>query len=317
MTKLKTRLLFIPLIIMIVSIFFIIYSAKVNGTAVVKNDFDDKAISLASQMTEKDSIKFKMLNASSFYDAAKGSFDQVVVSDGKEYISNISYNLNYKDSLAYVVSTSNTSKDIVETIVDKEIYQEYTTKENDKNTKWTGINGNYNTKNSTENETIQMKLNRIDKSGEEIKVQLVGDYLPTPAFNSTYPQQLAVLCLDDSNEWNIIGTQKFLDRDVYVINGTISSDISGAKSFGKFEIYVDKETGIVLQYIVCDSKGNILEKLITNDIAIISKGSATNDANILGSSELKSLMDKKQSENYVEQNPEKNPKAVDIINSEK
>lgn len=59
----------------------------------------------------------------------------------------------------------------------------------------------------------------------------------------------------------------FLDRDVYKLEGVISSALSNMNQ-GKFSLIMDKETGIILQFLSFDDNGNIKYKLECTNIEI-------------------------------------------------
>lgn len=60
-------------------------------------------------------------------------------------------------------------------------------------------------------------------------------------------------------DWNYTDST-FLGRDVYKLNGVIDPNLSSNMQ-GKFSLFMDKETGIILQFLLLDDNGKIKEKL--------------------------------------------------------
>ncbi|MGL4731119.1 MAG: hypothetical protein ACRCW0_06010 [Clostridium sp.] len=59
----------------------------------------------------------------------------------------------------------------------------------------------------------------------------------------------------------------FLDRSIYKIDGVTDSALSTTND-GKFSLIMDKETGIILQYLCFDDTGNVKDKLECTSIEI-------------------------------------------------
>lgn len=321
--KSRSLIVTFSIAILIAGFFVVAINVGLNNVALPKDSLvhaeEKNTISLLepiNQTSKKDSIKIKMLNSTKFYDAVKGSFKLTLISNETEFTDYIDYNLNYIDTLSYVTVKDSSNTYLDEIIIDEGIYEEYTTYKNDENTKWTGLNIINEKTNSSKTEYVYIDENLVLNNGD------FGNNLLTPATNSIHPEQLAILCLNSKNEWDIIETQKMLGREVYLLEGTISSDILSAKKdmLNKFEIYVDKETGIVLEYSIYDINGNLNSQLTTSEISIVSKNSSKEDrkaADIVNNAEIKAILEEKRTGDYKEQNLEKNPELEEISPSKK
>ena len=87
---------------------------------------------------------------------------------------------------------------------------------------------------------------------------------------SIFPQTLVFGLLTNLNDWEVVATDTYLDRNVLVVEGAISDPIYSQKINSEtFKLVVDAETGIVLEFIGYDDLGNETESIKTTDISII------------------------------------------------
>ena len=87
---------------------------------------------------------------------------------------------------------------------------------------------------------------------------------------SIFPQTLAFGLLTNLNDWEVVSTDTYLDRNVLIVEGTISDPIYSQKINSEtFKLVVDAETGIVLEFVGYDDLGNETESIKTTDISII------------------------------------------------
>ena len=81
---------------------------------------------------------------------------------------------------------------------------------------------------------------------------------------SLFPQSLAVRYLADFEQWQIRETRACQNRTCAVVTGTIPATEQDAVS--QFEIFVDQETGILMQYEGYDSSHSIIDYIYTENM---------------------------------------------------
>lgn len=113
------------------------------------------------------------------------------------------------------------------------------------------------------------RIKRVEEDGENFYIYRND---PTNVFfansYSLFPQGLAFGYLADFELWNITGTTQYLNRDCVILEGTSNTEYGAKQGVSRFEMYVDIETGILLQYKGFDSNDNLYCYTITNEIGI-------------------------------------------------
>lgn len=86
---------------------------------------------------------------------------------------------------------------------------------------------------------------------------------------SIFPQTLAFGLLANYNDWDVVNTVTYLGREAIIVSGSISDKIYSQKINSEtFELVIDVETGIVLEFTGYDNSGNETETIKTTDISI-------------------------------------------------
>lgn len=99
---------------------------------------------------------------------------------------------------------------------------------------------------------------------------------------SLFPQTLTFGLLTNQEDWEIIGTDTYIDRDAITIQGVVSDPVYSAKiNSVTFTLTVDVETGIILEFVGYDADGNETESIKTTEISIIQDASV-NRNNLTG-----------------------------------
>jgi hypothetical protein len=87
---------------------------------------------------------------------------------------------------------------------------------------------------------------------------------------SIFPQTLAFGLLANFEDWEIVDTDTYLGRNVIIIQGEISDPVYSEKiNSSTYELFVDVETGIVLEFVGYDFSGNETESIKTTDISVL------------------------------------------------
>ncbi|MGE8057069.1 anti-sigma factor [Bacillus mycoides] len=229
---------------------------KINSS---KSTDDDTALSFEKKMKpnkdypEKEKVHLKLLDSIDYFKNVEGEFeefdklsntkskiDYVLDIENKKGMSSISENESMNQTVIFnegkKISFDNTSH----------TYREFKWEAKSKNKELTKLSPNQRFLNKTSNN------NRTD-----------GDFL---GYASKSLQSDLASLLIRYTDWNF-EESKFLDFDVYKLNGSIDKEISDSFS-GKFEMIIDKNTGILLDFKNYDEEGNIKHSITTNRINI-------------------------------------------------
>ena len=83
---------------------------------------------------------------------------------------------------------------------------------------------------------------------------------------SLLPQEMTFGFLTDFDLWDIDKVDTYAQRECYVISGVSSNDYGSKVGVQSFRMYVDCETGVLLNYIGYDEEENIHAYLATEEI---------------------------------------------------
>ncbi|MBQ5340267.1 MAG: hypothetical protein J6Z40_14035, partial [Oscillospiraceae bacterium] len=81
-----------------------------------------------------------------------------------------------------------------------------------------------------------------------------------------FPENLSLGCLYDFDSWKIAGTAELGGRTCTVVKGSLTGTYSKKLDAVTFEMYVDQETGILMQYKGYDANGRLGGFLITENL---------------------------------------------------
>lgn len=81
------------------------------------------------------------------------------------------------------------------------------------------------------------------------------------------PQEMSVGYLQNFDNWEITGTQEVQGRTCAVVTGTAAPEYGGRFGVETFEILVDQETGVWMQFEGYDAEGAVQSYVYTSDIA--------------------------------------------------
>lgn len=85
---------------------------------------------------------------------------------------------------------------------------------------------------------------------------------------SLFSQELAYGFLKDLSQWNITREINICEREALVIEGKISGDYSEKLNVYQFKLYIDKCTGIILQFEGYNNQDKLSQYIYTKDIRI-------------------------------------------------
>lgn len=99
-----------------------------------------------------------------------------------------------------------------------------------------------------------MQTNGADPSGAGA---IAGSFCPT---------EMTVGYLTNFDNWEIIGTKEYQSRNCTVVQGISEEDYGNKMGVSTFEIWVDTETGIWIQYEGYDTDGNVVSYIYTENL---------------------------------------------------
>lgn len=85
---------------------------------------------------------------------------------------------------------------------------------------------------------------------------------------SLMPQEMTFGYLTDYDHWTIDGEEQLLGTNCIKLSGFLTGSYSDKLGITDFEMWVQKETGILLKYFGYDQDGELVDSLITNDFIL-------------------------------------------------
>lgn len=219
---------------------------------------------LFEEMTKED-IAAKMLNTVDYFDTASGEFElHNVYYDDSESNEKVEYTLSLKEQVGeYVKQTSyfDEEKMGVTSKIDKTFYDgEKIWRTDDYRDEYRVNNHEVIGKQQPVNpsDVFQMELRKLYESPGVFRQSLPV----TLAHSSLFPYTKVAYYLRDENLWDIEEQNKeFLGHNTVVLYGQIPKTDKDKMKGTHFRFWVDKDTGILVQYEVYDENGEVMSYL--------------------------------------------------------
>lgn len=226
----------------------------------------------------QDEIKNKMVNSIDYFEYASGEFTYTSEAAGFDY--SVSYNVvnvpgEYKSKVTYYDNASQCGFDTVfdgQTLYDVDHKAEYYIESD-----IMAANAPYAPEEwSDEDKAYE---NRIEPApnGENVYYYREDPTYMSIAKASLFPQEVAFGYLQDNNMWAITGYEEYLGREVAVLEGDLNEYYQDKTQGSTFKMWVDTETGILLQKEVYNESGEVVEKLETTSFTLNDPSTATYD----------------------------------------
>ncbi|WP_042348661.1 hypothetical protein [Bacillus massiliigorillae] len=251
-----------------------------GGDFITKTDKPQKVEATQVTVSDKEDIQYKMMNAVDFYSSAEGSFT----------LKNDRRHANY--TVDYAVSLGANPTGTVKT-ADQGVPRSLENFSNDKTTTVF-----YKTRSVDVMDTIPIsqtvaKARTISKTPSDAASQILARYevlsdgelaaiyrkenlIMSRASESLFPQELAMNYLKDYKNWEIGETVKMNGLDAVTINGVFDAGFKEKyDGIDKFELYVAKDTGILLGYKLLEGT-DVIETLVTHNIVLNKPVTTTN-----------------------------------------
>ncbi len=228
-----------------------------SGKAVSAYTFNDvKRIS-----NVKSNIYNGMINSVDFYDAVEGSFTTSFIREGEDVTINFKVDIPQQVSME---SVKGRVEDLQNICIDETLYSYNAANDN-------YIECYYASQLDASERSVKLDYNVclphsqkiVFFDGEKaiydrVVTQADGErgYYYRPDITKTayasqciFPQSLGMALLNDMNNWDIVGVREFLGRNAVVIRGSVTdSDYAQKISSNSFEMTVDLETGVLLEF---------------------------------------------------------------------
>ncbi len=183
-----------------------------------------------------------IINSVDHFDYATGTL--LLRKDGEEY--NVSFKVNLLTGEAYEEVTDETGKIVQIEYSDGEtVYQVY----NQLNTFNIEVSQQRGEPLPPDERIVSDSLGNIEYNYRDdgTNIILASEYC-------LLPQGLAMECLSNEKNWKFIGTGNMCGYDCLAVGGELPED--SRHDVDKFEIIVDLETGVIMQYLAWDALGN-------------------------------------------------------------
>lgn len=233
----------------------------------------------------KENIYNSMLNSVDFYDAVKGSYTTTFIRAGEEVT--VSYQVDIPAQVAYE-SIKGSMEDITLVCLDETMHtydanrnsftQDYYASQFDAESRASGLDSNAclpHGQKAAFFDGEKMIYDRVVDCGNgERGYYYRHDITNTSiAGMSIFPQSLGMALLTDMDNWDIVGVEKYLGRQAVVIKGVVTDDDYAKKiSSSSFTLYVDIETGVLLDFKGYSASGELGNSITTQDISFLSSG---------------------------------------------
>jgi hypothetical protein len=272
-----------------------IISTGIFGLSLMYSDTDHKAHAEENQdnhpkqvlntNNEKAKMQGLMLNSIDYFSTAKGTFEYFSESGG--YHLNVDYQTDLSDNpKSYeksepITSTAIQKKSQENAEIEVQLYDgEHIIQEStDRNE----------TSEDGQSEVQSIKVGKMSKGErDELKESKISERIvetegeksyihrPDPSYmgvskTSLFPEDFAMGFLEDNNNWDIKGQENIAGVDTVVIEGKLNNDYASRYAADRFKLYVEQNTGILIQMEVSDSAGKVKEFLKTKHIEIDKK----------------------------------------------
>lgn len=224
----------------------------------------NQVVQSQQQQMTKDQIHYEMLNSIDNFNSARGEFIYHSDSAGYEYTVN------------YQVQLGNNPKSKVK-FTSNQVSQETTYDGNGtflrldnkqkKFEKFSTPQQNGIQKNSLKDQPAKSRYSKNDK-GEKVFLRRTDPALMGIAATSVFPQDIALGFLEDYNKWNIVSEENIDGRDAVVIQGELNDYYQNKHKDKTFKLWVDKETGVLLQMEEYNDQNQATEYIRTKSIKV-------------------------------------------------
>lgn len=226
-------------------------------------DIDKKTDIVSGSKVTKDTIYYKMLNTVDYYDRVSGTVVDANGNTDQPITVEFECDLNKISAYSKVTMTDIRNNSL---IMSNENY--ISDMEN--------IRINNLEKSFSKNGDVIDENEYIIPSDDE-RVTSIGDeycysYRPNAtnvpeAGSCLLPQEIVFSLLTDRNAWSLNGTENYLGRECWLINGQTNDYYASKLKAERFMFLVDTKTGVLLKYEGYDSGGNIVDYVYAKEIS--------------------------------------------------
>lgn len=255
-----------------------------------RGSLDSAAQEISKIENVKETIFNNMLNSIDHYNAVEGVFTSTLLSDQGETVVSYATDISKQESYQSVVGP----EDAMEVIANDGYI--YTFDSNEKTYRVNEADRQIALSKRVQVDNSVLELPRVSNSVASIAslddslYDRVGTKDGMPVYHyrtdltntsyanaSIFPQELTFGLLTDKDSWEITGTTNYVGREAVVIEGIVKDPIYAEKiNASEFQLVVDLDSGIVLEFKGFDSQGNETESMKTTEINILKDGARSN-----------------------------------------
>lgn len=226
-------------------------------------NISEKADTVSDSEVTKDTVYYKMLNTVDYYDRVSGTVVDANGNINQPITVEFECDLNKVSAHSKVTMTDIRNNSL---IMSDETY----------------ISGMEQTKIDNLEKSFSKDGYVIDESeyvipSDDERVTSIGDeYCYSYRPNSTnvpeagsclLPQEIVFSLLTDRDAWSLNGTENYLGRECWLINGQTNDYYAAKLKAERFMFLVDTKTGVLLKYEGYDSGGNIVDYVYAKEIS--------------------------------------------------
>lgn len=129
---------------------------------------------------------------------------------------------------------------------------------------------NYEDKKNSDAISLVKAKNRVktDSSNTNTTYYRADLTMTATARESIFAQERTIGYLSDFSKWKIVGEEKLLERNCFVISGRLSGDYCAKLGTVNYKLWVDAETGFLLKLEGYNANGKLSENLVTTSIKV-------------------------------------------------
>lgn len=234
---------------------------QLSANAETNQSTNVQAISIQQEENiSKEELQHRMLNSIDYFESVEGGF---IYHDILGEDTTIDYKIKIKDkpsSYEKLIMKDNTiqaSFDGTEkTFLD------------DKNKVFRKLGVMKQTYNKDQFKSESPKERYQSRDGEKVYIHRGDPSNMGLASESVFPQNIALGFLEDYNKWDISSEGTLNGENVVIVKGTLNDYYSAKFKATSFKLWVDKDTGILLQREVYNENGDVVEFIKTTSIKI-------------------------------------------------
>ena len=252
-------------------------AGDINNDATVSKIPAEEPLVAAPDIITQDYVYSRMLNTQDYFNSVSGSYIYTDYTRGPE-IKNATYDIDFNstsDLTAHLTRTVTGPK--VKVVMDDEWF--ILSPAGSIADGYEISHGQNNYREVTYANDRKPSNRRTLQDFAQTKAERTGVVEGSPSYTyrnnifaslsaSLMPQEMTFGYLTDYDHWTIDGEEQLLGTDCIKLSGFLTGSYSDKLGITDFEMWVQKETGILIKYFGYDEDGQLVDSLITNDFVL-------------------------------------------------